>query len=140
MSLSLTEADAIASGVLADAATRGLNPIAVCVLDGAGHPLVVKRHEQATAIRIDIATAKANTAVQLQSPSRSFATMAESRPLFASSVVTISQGRMVPGAGGVTVVRDGAVIGAVGVSGDTPDNDEAVATAGVHAAGLACGE
>src|SRR5664280_2360831 len=84
-----------------------------------------------------IATAKAWTAGSLAGPSRNFAMMAESRPQFATSLVTISQGRMAPAAGGVLVLRDGDIIGSVGVSGDTPDNDEAAALDGVHAAGLA---
>jgi uncharacterized protein GlcG (DUF336 family) len=137
--LTLAEADAIADGVLDSAATRGLNPIAVVVLDPAGNAVVVKRQDAATFLRVDVATAKAWTAVALQSPSRNFATTGESRPLFATAVMTISQGRMLPGPGGVTILRDGEVIGAVGVSGDTPDNDEAAATDGIVAGGLQAG-
>jgi uncharacterized protein GlcG (DUF336 family) len=55
-------------------------------------------------------------------------------------MVTISEGRMAPAAAGLTVVRDGTVVGAVGVSGETPDNDEALAVEGIGAAGLAWGE
>jgi uncharacterized protein GlcG (DUF336 family) len=135
--LTLLEADAIAQGTIDGARQRGLNPICVSVLDGGGHALVVKREEKATFLRVDIATAKAWTAVSLAAPSRNFATMAESRPQFATSLVTISQGRMAPAAGGVPVLRDGDIIGSVGVSGDTPDNDEAAALDGVYAAGLA---
>jgi uncharacterized protein GlcG (DUF336 family) len=135
--LTLLEADAIAQGAIDGARQRGLNPICVSVLDGGGHALVVKREEKATFLRVDIATAKAWTAVSLAGPSRNFATMAESRPQFATSLVTISQGRMAPAAGGVLVLRDGDIIGSVGVSGDSPDNDEAAALDGVHTAGLA---
>ena len=101
--LTLLEADAIAQGAIDGARQRGLNPICVSVLDGGGHALVVKREERATFLRVDIATAKAWTAVSLAGPSRNFATMAESRPQFATSLVTISQGRMAPAAGGVLV-------------------------------------
>jgi uncharacterized protein GlcG (DUF336 family) len=135
-SLTLAEADAIAQGTIDGALARGLNPIAVCVLDAGGHPMVIKRQEQATFLRVDIATAKAWTAVSLAGPSRNFANMAESRPQFVTSLVSISQGRMAPAAGGILVLRDGQIIGGVGVSGDTPDNDEAAAMDGVDAAGL----
>jgi len=134
--LTLAEADAIAQGTLDGATQRGLNPIAVCVLDAGGHVLVLKRQEHATFLRVDIATAKAWTAVSLAAPSRNFANMAEARPQFVTSLVTISEGRMAPAAGGVLVLRDGRIIGGVGVSGDTPDNDEAAALDGVTAAGL----
>ena len=138
--LTLLEADAIAQGAIDGARQRGLNPICVSVLDAGGHTMVVKREEKATFLRVDIATAKAWTAVSLAGPSRNFATMAEARPQFATSLVTISQGRMAPAAGGVLVLRDGVVIGGVGVSGDTPDNDELAALDGVHAAGLTSSE
>ena len=66
--------------------------------------------------------------------------MAETRPQFVTSLVTISQGRMAPAAGGVLVLREGEIIGSVGVSGDTPDNDETAAIDGVSAAGLTSSE
>ena len=138
--LTLAEADAIAQGAVDGATRRGLKAIAVSVLDSGGHPLVVKRQDGATFFRVDIATAKAWTAVSLAGPSRNFATMATTRPEFVTSVVTISQGRMAPAAGGVLVLRDGEIIGSVGVSGDTPDNDEAAAIDGVSAAGLTSSE
>jgi uncharacterized protein GlcG (DUF336 family) len=134
--LTLVEADAIAQGTIEGAKRRNLNPIAVCILDRGGHPLVIKRQDNATFLRVEIATAKAWTAVSLHAPSRNFATMAESRPQFVTSLMTISQGRMAPAAGGILVIRDGEVIGSVGVSGDTPDNDEAAALDGVSTAGL----
>ena len=138
--LTLAEADAIAQGAIDGAIHRNLNPIAVCVLDRGGHPLVVKRQESATFLRVEIATAKAWTAVSLAAPSRNFATMAETRPQFATSLVAISKGRMAPAAGGVLVLREDEIIGSVGVSGDTPDNDEAAAIDGVGAAGLTSSE
>jgi uncharacterized protein GlcG (DUF336 family) len=138
--LTLEEADAIATAGLAAAGSRGLKPVAICVLDPGGHPIVIKRQDGATFLRADIARAKAWTALSLDAPSRSFGAMAETRAVFATSLVTISGGRMAPAAGGLTVVRDGTVAGAVGVSGETPDNDEAIAMDGIQAAGLAWGE
>jgi uncharacterized protein GlcG (DUF336 family) len=62
--------------------------------------------------------------------------MAVERPHFVAGATAAIGGALVPVAGGVLVVEDGRVIGAVGVSGDTSDNDEAAAIAGVQAAGL----
>jgi uncharacterized protein GlcG (DUF336 family) len=138
--LTLTEADAIADGALAAAASLGLSPLAVSVVDQGGHLLVFKRQDGASFLRFDVATAKAWTAFSLNSSSRSFATTAENRPQFATSVVSVSGGRMVPAAGGLTIHRDDELIGAVGVSGDTPDNDEAAAAAAIAAVGLSAEE
>ena len=138
--LTLAEAEAVVDGVLASATRRGLKPLGVCVLDEGGHVLIVKRQDGATLLRVDVCHAKAWSAVALGTPTRNFAAMAEARPEFATSLVTISQGRMAPAAGGVTIVVDGLVVGSVGVSGDTPENDEAVAIDGIEAAGLLPGE
>jgi uncharacterized protein GlcG (DUF336 family) len=126
------------SGCAAGVARRSLKPVAICVLDPGGHVIVVKRQDGASFLRSDIA--KAWTALSLGVPSRAVAAMAESGPVFVSSMVTISEGRMAPAAAGLTVVRDGTVVGTVGVSGETPGNDEALAVEGIGAAGLAWGE
>ena len=134
--LNLSEADAIVHGVMEGAVKRGLRPIAVAVLDGGGHVVVMKRQDNASFLRIEIATAKAWTAISLAGSSRDFAAVAEARPNFAVSLVSVSQGQMIPAAGGLLIYRDGGVVGSVGVSGDTPDNDEAAASDGIVSAGL----
>lgn len=78
------------------------------------------------------------SAVSVRRPA--LAATAGSRPVFVSSMVTTSEGRMASAAGGLTVVRDDAAADAVRVSGETPGNDEALAVAGTGAAGLAWGE
>lgn len=136
MGLTLDAADAVINGAIAGANELGLKPLTVVVLDAGGHTVALKRQDGATFLRAPIATAKAWTALGLDAPSRFFQDMAEQRPNFAGSLYAISEGRMAPAAGGVRICKDGAVIGAVGVSGDTPDNDEKAALAGIQAAGL----
>jgi uncharacterized protein GlcG (DUF336 family) len=138
--LTLDEADAMVNFALQAGRARGFKPVAVCVLDSGGHVIVAKRQDGATFLRADVARAKAWTALSLGSSSRTLATMAETRAAFVNSLVTICDGRMAPAAGGLTVVRDGAVVGAVGVSGETPDNDESLAMEGIKTAGLTSGE
>ena len=138
--LTLQEADRIAGEALGVAAGRGFKPVAICVLDVGGNPIVVKRQDGATFLRPDVARAKAWTALSLGSSSRSLANMAETRGVFVGSLVTISDGRMAPAAGGLIIVRDGEIIGAVGVSGESPDNDEVIAMEGIRACGLTWGE
>jgi uncharacterized protein GlcG (DUF336 family) len=136
MGITLKVAEAIVDGALADAVKSKMKPLAVVVLDVGGHLVVAKRQDQATFLRADIARAKAWTALGLDSSSRAFAELAEQRPNFAGALAAISDGRMAPSAGGVLIRQGGAVIGAVGVSGDLPDNDEKAAMAGIAAAGL----
>ena len=136
MDLTLETAEAIIDGAIAAAAEAGMKPLTVVVLDAGGHAIALKRQDGATFLRADVAAAKAWTALGLDAPSRFFQDMAEQRPHFAGSLVSISGGRMAPAAGGVLVKTGERVIGAVGVSGDTPDNDEKAALAGIAAAGL----
>jgi uncharacterized protein GlcG (DUF336 family) len=71
-------------------------------------------------------------------PSRALAEMAEQRPPFFNSLVAASGGKMIPAAGGVLIKSEGEIIGAVGISGDVSDQDEACAVTGVEAAGYTC--
>jgi uncharacterized protein GlcG (DUF336 family) len=136
MTITLKIADAILDGALAEAKTIGAKPLSVVVLDAGGHLVAAKRADGASFLRADIARAKAWTALGMEMNSRGYAEIAEARPNFASALNAISDGRMAPSAGGVLIRKDGAVIGAVGASGCTPDNDEKASLAGIAAAGL----
>jgi len=57
-------------------------------------------------------------------------------PTFFNALYSVSQGKVVPMPGGVLILSGDTVVGSVGVSGDTPDNDELVAIAGIRGAGL----
>lgn len=132
--MELERAERIIDAALGEARRNAFRPLGVAVLDSGGHLVAYRRENGATMLRFGIASAKAWTALGLAAPSRSFQEMAEARPQFAASLSDISGGRMAPAAGGVLVESDGRVLGAVGVSGDTPDNDERAALAGVRAA------
>ena len=69
--------------------------------------------------------------------SRELTARAAKNPAFIDALATLSKGRMAPSPGGVLITNaDARIIGAVGISGDTGDNDEACALAGIEAAGL----
>ena len=119
------------------AAANGLDPLCVVVLDAGGHIMAVQRHEQASIYRIDIAAAKAQGCIGMGMGGREIARRAKGMPALYAVFNEITRGGLIPVAGGV-LIRDtaGTLIGAVGVSGDTADNDEACACAGITSVGL----
>ena len=135
--LKLAHADTIINTALAEARQLKLAPLAVAVLDAGGHVIACKREDGAGIVRFDIAYGKAWGALGMGFGTREITARAEKFPAFITSLYAISQGRAVPSPGGVLVLdEDGEVIGAVGVSGDTGDNDELCALAGIKAAGF----
>jgi len=137
MSLSLKDAEAIISGALAAAGNAGYQPLAVVVLDGSGHVKAAVRQDGASMFRFDVALGKAWAAVAMGQPSRKLAETAKGNPNFFVTLAATAQGKFLPQPGAV-LIRDavGAILGAVGASGDTGDNDETACIGGVQAAGF----
>ena len=113
-----------------------LKPLSAVVLDPGGHVIAFQRQDGASIMRFQIATGKAFGALGLGVSSRKIGEMAAERPSFVASLGPITPQGLIPVAGGVLVMDGGEVIGAVGVTGDTSDNDEACALAGIAAADL----
>lgn len=134
--LSLEEADRIASAVIAWGRDHETGRLTAAVLDSGGHVIVIKRDDGAEFLRPEVAVGKAWGALAMGIPSRLLAEKATKVPAFVASLGVMSAGRVVPVPGGVLVRRNGGVVGAVGVSGDTSDLDEAAAVAAIVAAGL----
>lgn len=136
-SITLAQADAIIAGAFAKGAELGLKPLGIAVLDPGGHLIAFARADGASTLRPQIALGKAGGALGLGMSSRRIGDMALERPTFAASLGPIAPHGVIPAAGGVIVVdAAGTPIGAVGVTGDTSDNDEICALAGIAAAGL----
>lgn len=136
--LTLAQASTIVDKALELGRQQGFKPLTVAVLDASGVLKAFKREDQGAALlRPDIAFAKAWGCLGMGVGARRLSQMAEARPHFMAALIESSRGRMVPVLGGV-LIRDaaGQVIGAVGVSGDTSENDEVAAVAGITAAGL----
>ncbi|WP_375571754.1 heme-binding protein [Seohaeicola saemankumensis] len=115
----------------------GLKPLSVVVLDAGGHLLAFEREDGASPGRFEIARGKAYGAVMLGMPGSAQMARAEGQAYFMAAVNGAFGGKVVPVPGGVLVMQGDAVVGAVGVTGDTSDNDAAVAVAGIEAAGFA---
>ena len=141
MSIPFDKARTIVDTALAKARAMGCAPLAVAVLDAGGHLKAFGREDGAGIIRPQIATGKAWGALGMGMGSRAFARRLADNPqqqgAFFAALGAMSEGRVVPVPGGV-LVRDAgrAILGAVGISGDTSDKDEACAVAGIEAAGL----
>jgi uncharacterized protein GlcG (DUF336 family) len=136
--LSLEQASTIVQAALKKGRDMGLNPLTVAVLDDGGSLKSFAREDgPGAAMRPQIAMGKAFASVGMGRSSRALGNMATERPHFANALVGAAGGRFIPVPGGV-LICDAAdeIIGAVGVSGDTSDNDEAAALAGIEAAGL----
>jgi uncharacterized protein GlcG (DUF336 family) len=139
--ITLEQATTVVEAALRKARELGCAPLAVAVLDDGGHLKAFAREDGAGIVRPQIATGKAWGALGMGVGSRALARrVAEpgQQQAFFAALNAMSGGRVVPAAGGV-LIRDagGLVVGAVGISGDTSDQDEACALAGVAAAGLA---
>ena len=128
MDLSLDDARKMADNCLGIAAEMTLKPITVAVLDAAGDPKVLLRQDGTSTLRPDIAQGKARGAIALGMGSRAIYERAKEQPYFIQSMNALSGGSLVPVPGGVLIRRDGAILGAVGITGDTSDNDEACAS------------
>jgi uncharacterized protein GlcG (DUF336 family) len=134
--ITLEQAIDVASGTLARGREQDAKPLTVVVLDAGGHVVVTYREDRSGILRVQIATGKAWGALGMGVSSRELARRAANNPPFAAAMSAASEGRMIPVPGGVLIRRDGDIIGAVGVSGDTSEVDEACAVAAVRAAGL----
>lgn len=135
--LTLAVADQIADACLKAGRERGMQPLTVAVLDAGGHVVVLKRDDGSSLLRPEIATGKAWGALGMGFGGRELARRAEKMPTFFAALNVVSQGRIVPVAGGALIRNTaGEIIGAIGASGDTSDRDEACIVAGVQAAGL----
>jgi uncharacterized protein GlcG (DUF336 family) len=135
--LTLAQASTILDAALNKGRELKLNPLTVVVLDAGGHAVALKREDRSGILRVEVATGKAWGALGVGAGSRVMFERSEKQPAFVNALAAASGGRLVPVPGGV-LIRDGAgdIIGAVGISGDTSDQDEACAVAGIEAAGL----
>lgn len=135
--ISLAKAREIVAAASAKGAELKLNPLSIAVLDAGGHLIAFERQDGASFARFEIASGKAYGALALGMGSRAVARTAIERPHFLTGVAGALGGRIVPVPGGVLVRgKDGALLGAVGITGDTSDNDEIAAAAGIEAAGF----
>lgn len=136
--LTLRAAQDILTATLEAARAANMKPLAVVVYDARG-ALKASGAEDGTSLkRAEIAMGKAQGALAFGLGSRALYNRAAEHPSFIAAATHAVGGNLVPAPGGVLIRDDaGELIGAVGVSGDTSDQDEAAAVAGIESAGLA---
>jgi uncharacterized protein GlcG (DUF336 family) len=134
--LILDTARKILDAALTKAVEKKLKPLVITILDARGTVKVTAAQDGTSLMRAEVAHGKAYGALALGLGSRALFQRAQEQPYFIDAVNTLAQGRMVPVPGGVLIMDGTTLLGAVGVSGDTSDNDEICAIAGIEAAGL----
>lgn len=135
--MNIEQARTIVAAALAHGNSAEMNPLCVAVLDAGGYLVAFEREDGVANRRFDVAHGKAYGAISVGISSRKLGEAAVDRPHFVNGLIGAMDGKLVPVPGGVLVKdSDGTVIGAVGCSGDTSDNDEAAVVAGIEAAGL----
>ena len=135
--ITLTQASTIVDVALKKGRELNLKPLVVAVLDAGGHLVAYKREDKSPILRFQIATGKAYGALGMGMGSRGLFERSQKNPIFVQMLGMVSDGRVMSVPGGVLILdAQGDTIGAVGISGDTSDNDETAALAGIEAAGL----
>lgn len=135
--LTLDDALTIARETLAEGERRGFAPLCVAVLDPGAHVIALLRDERAAISRPEIAIGKAAGCLGMGFGGRELARRAAAMPAFFASLAAAFPRGIVPVPGGILLRDDGGkLVGAVGVSGDTSDNDEVAALAGIAATNL----
>jgi uncharacterized protein GlcG (DUF336 family) len=137
MSIDLVTAQSIIAKALATGQQQGFKPLTAVVLDAGGHVIAVARQDGASNNRFEIAQGKAYGALAFGMGSRALMERAEQQAYFIAAATAALAGRLIPVPGGVLVRdEDGSIKGAVGISGDSSDNDETAASTAIKAAGL----
>jgi uncharacterized protein GlcG (DUF336 family) len=135
--ITLAQASTIVDKALEHGRAQNLKPLTVAVLDAGGHLTAFKREDNSSLLRFEIANGKAWGCLGMGFGGREFARRAAAQPVFIGAIAAASGGRVVPVPGGVLIRgSDKQIVGAVGISGDISENDEACAVAGIKAAGL----
>jgi uncharacterized protein GlcG (DUF336 family) len=140
MNLTLAQAQQIITAALAKSKEMGYQPMGVAVLDAGGNLKAFASEDGASMFRFDVARAKAWGAIGMGVSSRTLAERAKGNPNFFVALAATADGKFLPQPGAV-LIKDaqGQLLGAVGASGGTGDEDEVICMAGVTAAGLSHG-
>ncbi|MEM6972510.1 MAG: heme-binding protein [Pseudomonadota bacterium] len=136
--MTLDTARSLIASIRAEGQKLGLKPLSVVVLDAGGNITAFEREDGSSNLRFNMAYAKAYGCIGIGIGGRALMARAETQAYFTNSLTAAFGGNVLPVPGGILLraAADGPVIGAVGISGDTSDNDEAAGLAGIAATGL----
>src|SRR5206468_12872094 len=132
--LTLDAAKKIAAAAEAEARKRGAT-VVIAVVDDGGYLLVLERLDDTQVASVDVGIAKARTAAIFRRPSKVFEDQVRD-----GRVAALALPGAAPLQGGIPIVFEGKVIGAIGVRGNTPQEDEDIAKVGAASAGVAIGQ
>jgi len=131
MNVTLKAAQKIVDAAIQKAESLGIR-VAVAVVDAGGHVILKARMDGLWFLTTDICEGKAYTAVALQRPTEQFvANVATPRPQFYTGLAALSDGKIIAAGGGIPIKQGDEIVGAVGISGGTPEQDIECATAGI---------
>jgi uncharacterized protein GlcG (DUF336 family) len=136
MKLTLELAFELIAAAREKAREMNLKPLTLAVLDEGGHLKALAREDGTSTLRAEIAQGKARGAIAMGLGSRALFRRAQEQPYFIQAMNNLADGSLVPVPGGVLIRKDGEIIGALGITGDSSDNDEACAVHAIEHAGL----
>ncbi|MDD9724852.1 heme-binding protein [Roseovarius sp. SK2] len=134
--MNLELANALIVSALEYRRAHDMKPLTIAVIDAGGHLVALQREDGTSNLRPEIAQGKAKGAVAMGLGSRALYTRAQEQPFFIDAMNALNQGLLVPVPGGVLIYRDEKLIGAIGITGDSSDNDEACAVSAINVHGL----
>ncbi|WP_103762294.1 GlcG/HbpS family heme-binding protein [Roseovarius confluentis] len=134
--MNLELANALIVSALEYRRAHDMKPLTIAVIDPGGHLVALQREDGTSNLRPEIAQGKAKGAVAMGLGSRALYTRAQEQPFFIDAMNALNQGLLVPVPGGVLIYRDEKLIGAIGITGDSSDNDEACAVSAINVHGL----
>ncbi|WP_428512696.1 GlcG/HbpS family heme-binding protein [Roseovarius sp.] len=137
--MNLELANALIASALEYRHAHDMKPLTIAVIDAGGHLVALQREDGTSNLRPEIAQGKAKGAVAMGLGSRALYTRAQEQPFFIDAMNALNRGQLVPVPGGVLIYRDETLIGAIGITGDSSDNDEACAVSALNAHGLTAG-
>ena len=136
MALNLDIAEKILAGARTKA--REINtPMSFAIVDAGGYLIASVRMDGAGLLTPSVAHSKAYTAAMFRRTSAEIGKLAETRPQFFGSIVNIGSVPLIAGGGGLPIRQGEELVGAVGASAGTPEQDIECAQAGLTLAGLA---
>jgi uncharacterized protein GlcG (DUF336 family) len=135
--VTLDQANRIIAAILKRGAEIDCRPLSVIVVEPGCKVKAFQKEDGSSMIRFEMAYGKAYAALAMGRSSKLVRVRAEEKPIFMRYLISATGDQIFPEGGGLQIRNEaGDVIGAVGVTGDTEDRDEELATYGIHAAGL----
>jgi uncharacterized protein GlcG (DUF336 family) len=135
MTMPVEDARALVDSARARALEQG-KALSIAVVDYGGFVVLIERMDGARPMTPDIALSKAYSAAVMQRPTAMLENWRNSDPVFFTQVGRMGQHPIVATKGGYTIKRDGAILGGLGISGGSPDEDEQICTAVLREAGF----